>query len=199
MAGNKMGEDTRDKILTAAQAAFLEQGYQAATVQGIADRAEVTKMMLFYHFENKQNLFRAVVRSLVDEIGTAFQATFPEIRGDSPQAFQQQLHAMLGFYRQHTDLLRLILSEWLRSPGQGVVELAMFEEIFSLILSHTPGAPSAADQARLVRLFFFNALPMLFYASLEEELSKGYGLESQRVEEAFVQTFARVFMENVGG
>jgi AcrR family transcriptional regulator len=55
------GEDTRAALLAAARAVFAEQGYQGATVRGIAARAGVDAAMVNHWFGGKQGLFAAIV------------------------------------------------------------------------------------------------------------------------------------------
>ncbi len=55
------GEDTRAALLAAARAVFAEQGYQGATVRGIAARADVDAAMVNHWFGGKQGLFTATL------------------------------------------------------------------------------------------------------------------------------------------
>lgn len=52
--------DTRDKIVAAALATFVEKGVASATLQAIRERAEVSNGSLFHFFANKQSLCEAV-------------------------------------------------------------------------------------------------------------------------------------------
>jgi len=52
---------SQDKILAAAQEEFILQGYKGATVQAIADRAELPKANVLYYFKNKENIYHAVL------------------------------------------------------------------------------------------------------------------------------------------
>lgn len=55
------GEDTRAALLAAGREVFAEQGYQGATVRGIAARAGVDAAMVNHWFGGKQGLFAAIV------------------------------------------------------------------------------------------------------------------------------------------
>lgn len=54
--------DSRAALLKAAAAEFSARGYDAAGVDRIASRARVTKAMVYYHFRNKLELYREVLR-----------------------------------------------------------------------------------------------------------------------------------------
>ena len=53
------------EITEAALAAFAENGYAATRVDDVARRAGVSKGLLYLYFKTKEELFKAVVRSLV--------------------------------------------------------------------------------------------------------------------------------------
>ena len=53
--------ETRGRIIDNARRVFSEVGYEGATFSTIADRANLTRPALNYHFKNKRELYRAVV------------------------------------------------------------------------------------------------------------------------------------------
>jgi len=57
---------SRVKILTAARTEFVLQGYRGATVQSIADRAELPKANILYYFKNKENIYHAVLENTLE-------------------------------------------------------------------------------------------------------------------------------------
>jgi AcrR family transcriptional regulator len=58
-------EDRPQEITEAAFAAFAEKGYAATKVEEVARRAGVSKGLLYLYFKTKEELFKAVVRSVV--------------------------------------------------------------------------------------------------------------------------------------
>jgi len=58
-------EDRPQEITEAAFAAFAEKGYAATRVEEVAKRAGVSKGLLYLYFKTKEELFKAVVRSVV--------------------------------------------------------------------------------------------------------------------------------------
>jgi AcrR family transcriptional regulator len=60
------GGDTRTALLDAARAAFVELGYNGATVRGIAERAGVDAAMVNHWFGSKEQLFVAAMQLPID-------------------------------------------------------------------------------------------------------------------------------------
>src|ERR687897_3533809 len=59
---------TREAILDAARRAFAEQGYQRATIRGVAELAGVDPALVHHYFGTKQELFVAAVRLPVNPV-----------------------------------------------------------------------------------------------------------------------------------
>ena len=57
----RRGEQLRRHILLAAKDVFLEVGFERASMDVISARAQTSKRTLYAHFENKENLYLAVV------------------------------------------------------------------------------------------------------------------------------------------
>ncbi|WP_435132174.1 TetR/AcrR family transcriptional regulator [Actinacidiphila sp. bgisy144] len=63
----KRGAELRKHILWAAKDVFLEMGFERASMDVVAARAETSKRSVYAHFESKDNLFLSVV-DLVREL-----------------------------------------------------------------------------------------------------------------------------------
>jgi AcrR family transcriptional regulator len=80
------------EILEAALSVFAETGFAAAKLNEIARRAGVSKAALYLYFETKEDLFRAVARSLVAPNLSAMAAALEA--ADAP--FAELAPALLG-------------------------------------------------------------------------------------------------------
>ena len=57
-------EDRPDEITAAALSAFAENGYAATRVEEVAKRAGISKGLLYPYFKTKEELFKAVIRTV---------------------------------------------------------------------------------------------------------------------------------------
>lgn len=55
------GDKLREHILWTAKDVFLDMGFERASMDMVASRAETSKRTLYAHFENKEKLFLAVI------------------------------------------------------------------------------------------------------------------------------------------
>lgn len=83
MAGRQ--GDTKAEIRRVAMELFTEQGYEATSLREIAERLEVTKAAVYYHFHSKEDIVRSLFGdylAAVDDLGAwaATQTRGPELR-----------------------------------------------------------------------------------------------------------------------
>ena len=101
-------EPTRQRILDAAIRLFCQRGYHATSVREIVAAAGVTKPVLYYYFQSKEDLFHCIVRDATDELRadltTACSATYT--------SFAQNLHAISDVFcdaaRAYPEAVRFI-------------------------------------------------------------------------------------------
>lgn len=68
-AANPGRPDSRSRLLAAARAEFAARGFAGASVDRIAARARLNKAMIYYHFKDKDGLYRAVLREVFAAVG----------------------------------------------------------------------------------------------------------------------------------
>lgn len=61
-----------EKILNAAEKVFLQRGYSAARIEEIAKKAGMSKGGIFWHFENKAALFKAICQRAINRLKEFF-------------------------------------------------------------------------------------------------------------------------------
>jgi TetR/AcrR family transcriptional repressor of uid operon len=70
----RRAEETRARILAAAEACFARGGYDATGVAEICQQAGVTKGALYHHFPTKQSIFMALLRDWLDRLDVGLEA-----------------------------------------------------------------------------------------------------------------------------
>ncbi len=135
-SGARGGTDTVTRILTAAEDLFSRRGFDAVSMNDIAEAAGVSKANIFHHFESKSALYLAVVRcACTDSIERLQQlqhedGAIPERLADFAAS---HLHNML----EHERVSRLILREIVGEQGaRRAQELAeqVFGENFAILV-----------------------------------------------------------------
>jgi len=140
--------DTVDRILTVAEALFAEHGFDAVSINVIAEAAGVSKANVFHHFISKNELYLAVLRNAcrdasqhLDELGNDQESLAARL----PQFARAHLDNLL----EHAQVTRLMLRELLSDNPRHGQELA--EKVFGEKFSRFVAILRAGQQAGELR------------------------------------------------
>lgn len=97
--------DTRGSILCAAFELFLAQGYQRTTLRCIAERVELSKAAILYHFPSKADLAATLIEPFLDDL----EAVLDRVAVHAPSRSRWRLvEGMLDVYLTHRRVLGLL-------------------------------------------------------------------------------------------
>ena len=68
MSRQRRSRETRARIQAVAVELFTEQGYEKTSLREIAERLDVTKAALYYHFKSKEDIVASLVEDYVGQI-----------------------------------------------------------------------------------------------------------------------------------
>lgn len=140
-------EDTRERVLRAAEEAFGQHGYASARLADIAAAASIRRPSLLYHFKSKAALYGAVIERAVGVFADeAFAAAAAARARPEPTAIIDVLVARLsGLARSRAALIRLVARALIEpSPIHAQVKHGLAQVIDQVVaaVEHTrEGAP----------------------------------------------------------
>ncbi|HKZ71021.1 MAG TPA: TetR/AcrR family transcriptional regulator [Anaerolineales bacterium] len=100
-------EATITKIITAAQALFVNKNYADVAMDDIAESAGVTKGALYHHFENKEALYVAMMLGDLTEKQALFHTAVASV-GTCRERLRRFTQDFLDLPRGKRDLIKLI-------------------------------------------------------------------------------------------
>lgn len=170
----------RRQLLGAAKEVFVAQGYHAAVMDEIAERAGVSKPVLYQHFPGKLDLYLALLDESADElIGIVREALSSTT--DNAQRVPATFGAFFDFVSRSGEAFRLVFESDL-SNEPAVRErldatMGACAEMISQFISEDAGV--RADQAHLLGM----ALVGMAQVSARYWLSSGRAIPKEAAEE----------------
>jgi len=141
----------RLQLMSAAKSAFVTQGYHAAAMDDIADRAGVSKPVLYQHFPSKLELYLALLNESANEmvrlVRVALSATT-----DNHQRVDNAVAAYFTFVADNGRAYRLIFESDLRGQleVERIVERATDDCISAITDTITADTGVDVERARLL-------------------------------------------------
>lgn len=100
-------DERRAQLLVAALEVFTAAGYHSAAMDEIADRANVSKPVLYQHFPSKLDLYLAVLDLHIDSLVFAIQKAIASNRENSSRV-AATVEAYFGFIDAEGEAFRLL-------------------------------------------------------------------------------------------
>lgn len=98
-------EDKREVIIENAVSVFAERGYYKATTAMVAKAAGVTQPYVFHFFENKEELFKAVI----DRAFSRIHDTFSQVEAPTDQLIEAMGRGFNQLIQTHRDEVLMVM------------------------------------------------------------------------------------------
>jgi AcrR family transcriptional regulator len=115
------GGERRAQLVEVARGVFAKRGYEATTIEEIADRAKVSKPIVYEHFGGKEGLYAVIVdremEYVVRRISEAIASGTPRDR------VEQAALAFLTYVKDHPDGFAILAHDSPLSAKNGMASL----------------------------------------------------------------------------
>jgi AcrR family transcriptional regulator len=101
--------ERREQLIAIARRVFSERGYDGASVEEIAARAEVSKPVVYEHFGGKEGLYAVVVDREVRTLLTLVQSALTS--GHPRELLEQATFALLDYIEKSSDGFRILVRD----------------------------------------------------------------------------------------
>src|SRR5690349_8970384 len=141
----------RAQLLAAAQDVFAANGYHAAAMDEIAERAGVSKPVLYQHFPSKLELYMALLQTHADELISRVTGAM-ESTTDNKQRVQAAVGAYFDFVDSEGEAFRLVFQSDIRGEPvvQETIERATTTCVDAITATITADAGLDVERARLL-------------------------------------------------
>ncbi len=114
MSDREPQTDTKAKIRQVALELFAEQGYQKTSLREIADRLDVTKAALYYHFKTKEEIVTSLIEDMAADADALISWASEQPRTAKTRreilrkyaASTQQRHQLFRFFQENQPAVR---------------------------------------------------------------------------------------------
>ncbi|TWG92331.1 TetR family transcriptional regulator [Nocardioides sp. J9] len=160
--------ERRAQLLSAALEVFVAQGYHAAAMDDIAERAGVSKPVLYQHFPGKLELYLAILDAACDAIIANCRKAL-EATHDNKQRVAAAIDAFYAYVGHETGAFRLVFeSDLTNEPAvRGHVDRVTTEcaDMIAAVIAEDTSLPEAASRLLAVSLVGMAQVSARFWMS----------------------------------
>ena len=173
----------RAQLLTAALEVFVAQGYHAAAMDDIAERAGVSKPVLYQHFPGKLELYLALLDQSCDTIVSAAAAAL-ESTDDNKQRVTATMHAFYEYVASAEGAFRLVFeSDLTNEPAvRARVDRVTVEcaKLIAHVIADDTGLPEEQSQLLAVSLVGMGQVSARFWLQESGSIDQDAGSLADR-------------------
>jgi AcrR family transcriptional regulator len=204
LAGGKK-VDTKEKIMKVATSLFAKKGFDAATVDGIAAKANVNKALIYYYFKNKEDLLSKIFDNFMEESLIRFQELFGKMESkgvfSSRDRVGELMKILLGFMMENEELLRIMFMESIkgkRDPFLEIMKRQTGRELVGLVdVARSKGVTLDEDITQMwMTEFFTGSVPMMVYIIYRSRWAKFFNVDKGVLDEMFINAFDETHIEH---
>ena len=116
--GSKTPRSAKEAVLESAIQEFARKGYSGTAILDIVQATGLSKPTLYYYFQSKAGLFRAILDFAYDECFARMQERVGKAGGGTKEKLIAVTTAMFEFAEKHPQLLRLVFATNFAAPEE---------------------------------------------------------------------------------
>lgn len=109
----------KHEILQKSLDVFIEEGYEDATFQKIADRCAITRTTLYIYFKNKHEIFLGSIKEILSELESSLTKIVNE-KQSSENTMRSVLHSIVDQCEKNPKLFSVLLNYLMQLKKSGV-------------------------------------------------------------------------------
>jgi AcrR family transcriptional regulator len=114
MSRQRRGEETRLRILQAAEACFAQNGYDATSVAEICKHAGLSKGAFYHHFSSKQALFIELLNRWLENLDMQFESARTEAK-DVPEGLFRMAEMTGSIFQEASGQFPILFEFWVQA------------------------------------------------------------------------------------
>ena len=179
MSSSSSQDDTTDEIMRATYRALSEHGYSATSMSRIADEFEKSKSLIYYHYEDKEELLTHFIGYLLER----FESEMNDSEAADPKAQLLEIIEILlpeELDEEHVSFLRALMELRAQAPfHQSYRE--QFERSDELILSFIVEAIEEGIECGVFRAVNSREVAEFVYSTIYGAIERGVTIDDHSV------------------
>ena len=185
-----MKKDVKSKIISVATELFTNRGYDSIKMEDIAAKAGITKMMVYYYFDSKQEILKNIIKNLmedaIEKISTIeFEKEFLFL----PSSLIERMSSVV---EDKKIFLAFIFSEILKGNLADFPIFNYLKDFYDKIIkifSKSKKQKEKDNEKLYIHLLFFHTIPIISYYALRDKIVEELGISKDKLEKEFIEKF----------
>ncbi|OPJ64032.1 TetR/AcrR family transcriptional regulator [Clostridium oryzae] len=193
---------TYERILKAAEDVFSEKGYDAAGVNEIARRADISKTQIFYYFKNKKDLLNELTKKHISRCMKYRGKIWNNMDSKTAEEMEKFVQLLMNELEKEKDIMRIGLIESLKNVSENVSIFDLLDPIFSDIFSQVNNkdlteVTEDKNIEFIMNMLFLGMIPLYTFFILNDKFAQYYNVDTGKTRDIFCKLYKNIFINNI--
>lgn len=162
---------------------FIEEGYEDATFQKIADRCGITRTTLYIYFSNKHEIFLGSIKDFLADLEASLNTILADTTLSAEQALRKILTQIIDYCEGNQKLFTVLLSYFMQLKKSGIdIEPKIRRRVVRL-RHHMTSVMIRGIQAKEFKEMNIKDMNELMYSLIEASLFRLIVLNQKNIED----------------
>jgi AcrR family transcriptional regulator len=199
MEKSNQAEQTKASILRAAQEAFILKGYDKARMEDIAAKAGVTKMMLYYYFNSKENMLQAISQNILKSAQETLRSEFitkMDVKKMNPEFIKNKIKELIT---PNKEIITFVIKEFVKGSLDHRLTFTILRNFYDQLFEtfKAKGIRIKSKEQYYIRMFFFQSVPLLIYSVFKDKFLDVFGYDAEMTDKVFFAKFGEVIFDTL--
>ena len=182
--------------MKAAEELFSEKGFDAATVDMVAERAGVNKALIYYYFKGKDDILDGLFTAVMKDIMELIEHTYEDFKLDNDEV-ERIFNLFIDLISKKKKIIKVMMMESLKgetthSPLFKIADYFIGSEVDTFIAllekNNYPIPKEFEKQQMLVTEFFTMLMPLISFVVYEEDCARHFGIDKKELKQYFIHS-----------
>ncbi|MCG8500567.1 MAG: TetR/AcrR family transcriptional regulator [Firmicutes bacterium] len=193
-----MQDDSKRAILETAKYLFAKKGYEGTSVNDIAKRAGAAKSLIYYYFNNKEDILTEILEEGTRDIYETHQKMAE--RGEAlPEDFMMEMmETIASKIRNRNEVIRIMIQEFLKGTHKENKIYEYANTFLDYVKKRSEKYCDGDQEAKMkfiIELTFMGGLPFHLYLISEDFIAESYGFEKEKMWQVFKEVYREDYIK----
>lgn len=192
---------TRQAIIESARKLFVKKGFAATSISEIASGADINQSLIYHHFGNKEELWKAIKQEAITSFQEKQHTNFDELLtiDDFNQFITDLVSYRFEIYDRYPDLRRMIDWQFMESAPQSLRTipgdvLVRFRD--KIVAYQKSGAIKKQHNPELIVTFLMNS-PLGFFRSYRDFTKGLTKKQNEQLKKEYCDLVTKILLEGL--
>ena len=193
-----MQDDSKRAILETAKYLFAKKGYEGTSVNDIAKRAGAAKSLIYYYFNNKEDILTEILEEGTRDMYETHQKMAESGEALTQDFMMEMVETIAAKIENRNEVIRIMIQEFLKGTHKENRSYQYVNTFLDYVKKRSEKYFDGDEEAKMkfiIELIFMGGFPFHLYSICEDFVAESYGFEKEKMRKVFKEIYREDYIK----